>query len=57
MRVHRTTIINLARYRGADRQSYEITLLHLEGLAEPVKASFRYLPELRTRLVALGRQL
>lgn len=57
VRVHRTMIINLARYRGADRQSYETTLLHLDGLAEPVRASFRYLPELRERLGALGRQM
>lgn len=57
VRVHRTTIINLARYRGADRQSYETMLLHLDGLTEPVRASFRYLPELRMRLGALGRQL
>ncbi|MBX3738606.1 MAG: response regulator transcription factor [Candidatus Didemnitutus sp.] len=53
VRVHRTAIINLARYRGADRQSYETTLLHLEGVSEPVRASFRYLPELRERLTAL----
>ncbi len=57
VRVHRTTIINLTRYRGADRESYETTLLHLDGVAEPVRASFRYLPELRTRLAAIGRQL
>ena len=57
VRVHRTAIINLARYRGADRQSYETTLLHLDGLTEPVKASFRYLSELRERLAALGREL
>jgi two-component system LytT family response regulator len=57
VRVHRSTIINVAHYRGADRQSYETTLLHLDGIAEPVRASFRYLPELRTRLVAFGRQL
>ena len=57
VRVHRGTIVNLARYRGADRESYEITLLRLEGLAEPARASFRYLPELRTRLGALGREL
>lgn len=56
VRVHRTAIVNLSRYRGADRQSYETTLLHLDGLAEPVRASFRYLPELRERLAALGRQ-
>lgn len=57
VRVHRTTIINVARYRGADRQTDETTLLHLEGVAEPVRASFRYLPELRARLNALGRTL
>ena len=57
VRVHRATIVNLARYRGSDRESYEITLLHVEGLAEPVRASFRYLPELRTRLLALGLEL
>ncbi len=57
VRVHRGTIVNLARYRGSDRESYETTLLHLTGLAEPVRASFRYLPELRARLLALGRQL
>jgi two-component system LytT family response regulator len=57
VRVHRGTIVNLSRYRGADRESYETTLLHLAGLTEPVRASFRYLPELRARLSALGRQL
>lgn len=57
VRVHRTAIINLARYRGADRPSYETALLHLDGLAGPVRASFRYLPELRARLAALGREL
>lgn len=55
VRVHRTAIINLSRYRGVDRPSYETALLHLEGLADPVRASFRYLPELRERLAALGR--
>jgi len=57
VRVHRTAIVNLSRYRGADRESYETTLLRIDGLAEPVRASFRHLPELRARLVALGRQL
>ncbi len=56
-RVHRTTIINLARYRGSDRQTDETRLLHLDGVTEPVRASFRYVPELRTRLTALGREL
>jgi hypothetical protein len=45
-------IVNLTRYRGADRESYETMWLHLEGLAEPVRASFRYLPELTARPVA-----
>lgn len=57
VRVHRTTIVNLARYRGSDRPTDRTTLLHLDGLAEPVPASFRYLPELRARLAALGREL
>jgi DNA-binding LytR/AlgR family response regulator len=56
-RVHRTAIVNLARYRGAERQTEQTTLLHLDGVAEPVRASFRYLPELRSRLAALGRKL
>lgn len=57
VRVHRTTIVNLARYRGSDRPTERTTLLHLDGLDEPAQASFRYLPELRTRLAAFGRQL
>lgn len=54
VRVHRSTIINLARYRGAQRQSYETTLLTLDGHPEPVRASFRYLPALRECLAARG---
>jgi two-component system LytT family response regulator len=57
VRVHRTMIVNLARYRSAERESYETTLLHLDGLPAPARASFRYLPELRERLAAFGRQL
>ena len=57
VRVHRTTIVNLARYRGSDRPTERTTLLHLDGLDEPVRASFRYVPELRERLAALGRWL
>ena len=56
-RVHRGTIINLARYRGSTRETRETLLVQCDGLAEPVRASFRYLPELRTRLQAIGRQL
>lgn len=57
VRVHRSTIINLARYRGSDRECFETTLLLLTGHPQPVRASFRYLEELRTRLAALGLQL
>lgn len=57
VRVHRTTIINLARYRGSDRQTDQTTLLRLDGLAEPVRASFRFLPDLRARLAVLGREM
>ncbi len=54
VRVHRATIINLARYRGSDRQTDETTLLHLDGLTEPVRGSFRYLHEVRQRFASLG---
>ncbi len=57
VRVHRTTIVNLACYRGSDRSTDRTTLLRLEGLDEPVRASFRYLPELRARLAAHGWSL
>lgn len=54
VRVHRATIINLARFRGSDRQTDETTLLHLDGLTEPVRGSFRYLQEVRQRFASLG---
>ncbi len=57
VRVHRSAMINLLHYRGSDRESFETTLLTLTGQTEPVRASFRFLAEMRTRLVALGRQM
>lgn len=57
VRVHRTAVINLSWYAGSDRQSDETTLLHLRGVLSPVRASFRYLAELRARLGGLGRSL
>ena len=57
VRVHRGAIVNLTRLRRADRESEATTLLHLDGLDAPVHASYRYLAELRTRLLALGRKL
>jgi len=57
VRVHRATIINLTRFRGSDRQSDETTLLHLDGLTEPVRGSFRYLHEVRQLFAAQGWRL
>lgn len=57
VRVHRTTIINLDRYRGSVRQTDETTLLYVDGLSDPVRASFRYLPALRAALAASQRAL
>ncbi len=57
VRVHRGTIVNLLHFVGSQRESYETTLLQFSGLTEPVRASQPHLPELRARLVALGRQL
>lgn len=57
VRVHRTTIVNLARYRGSDRPTERTTLIQLDGLSEPVRVSFRCLPELCLRLAAVGQKL
>jgi len=37
VRVHRSTIVNLAHYRGSDRESFETMLLHFAGHARPVR--------------------
>lgn len=55
VRVHRHALVNLAHLRRADRLSDETTLLSLTGVAEPVRASFRYAHTLRTRLAAFDR--
>lgn len=57
VRVHREAIIGLAHFRGSARVSDETTMLHLAGEAEPVRASFRYLPALRAGLALMGRQM
>lgn len=56
VRVHRLALVNLAHLRRVDRLTDETTLLTMAGVAEPVRASFRYAPELRARLAALGRK-
>jgi two-component system LytT family response regulator len=53
MRVHRTQIVNLARIARYERDDDEHTLLHVEGVAEPVVASRYRWSELRERLAAI----
>lgn len=55
VRVHRHTIVHLTHLRRVDRVTDETTHLTVDGVVEPVRASFRYMPELRTRLAALRR--
>lgn len=55
VRVHRHTIVHLAHLARVDRVTDETTHLTVTGVSEPVRASFRYMPELRARLAALRR--
>ena len=55
MRVHRTQIVNLARVTRYERDSDEHTLLHVQGVADPVPASRDRWNELRDRLGAFRR--
>jgi two-component system LytT family response regulator len=57
LRVHRRTILNLARVEGFEHQDEETTSLRVSGLADPVRARREHWPELRKRLAALGRTL
>ena len=57
VRVHRHVIIGLAHYRAAEVVSSGTSHLKLEGIQAPVPASYRYLPQLRRRLAALGQRL
>lgn len=50
VRVHRTTIVNVARITRIDRVTDSSSLVHLDGVADPVTASYRYLPALREAL-------
>ena len=55
VRVHRYALVNLAHLRRTDRVTDETTLLTVTGATSPVRASFRYADDLRTRLAALNR--
>jgi two-component system LytT family response regulator len=52
VRVHRTTLINLARVTRYERAGPKTILLHLAGRAEPIRASQRAWSGLRVRLAA-----
>jgi two-component system LytT family response regulator len=57
VRVHRHAIVGLTHYRGIDYVPDGTSRLHVAGMNEPLPASYRYVPELKSRLVALGRDL
>lgn len=57
MRVHRTSIVNLARVVRYERDGDEHTRLYVEGVVEPLPASRSRWTELRSRLRALKRPL
>jgi DNA-binding LytR/AlgR family response regulator len=50
VRVHRQTIINLERLRGWRRLTNDTSLITVEGCSKTVRASYRYLGNLRIRL-------
>ncbi|MDF3056251.1 MAG: two component transcriptional regulator, LytTR family [Rariglobus sp.] len=50
VRVHRQTIVNVAHVRAIDRVTEATSHLRLDGIAEPVVASYRYLADLRDKL-------
>ncbi len=50
VRVHRQTIVNVAHVRAVERVSEATSHLRLDGIAEPVAASYRYLADLRVQL-------
>lgn len=52
VRVHRTTLVNLAHATRLERETDATSHLHLEGVAAPVAVSYRFLPALRQKLGA-----
>jgi two-component system LytT family response regulator len=53
-RVHRTTIVNVARVTRIERLTEATSHVHLDGVARPATASYRYLPALREALARRG---
>jgi two-component system LytT family response regulator len=55
MRVHRTAIVNLQRITRYERDRDERTLLHMQGVGEPIAATRKVWPELQAKLEQLRR--
>lgn len=55
VRVHRQMIVNVAHVQRVDRASESTSLLHLDGVSDPVPASYRYIGALRVALSTAGR--
>ncbi len=49
-RAHRHAIVNLSRVQRLERATDATFLVHLDGGGDPVRASYRYLAELRGKL-------
>ncbi|MBS0661230.1 MAG: response regulator transcription factor [Verrucomicrobia bacterium] len=56
MRAHRHTIVNLRHIERVERATDSTFLLHLAGGEEPLRASYRYVAELRERLASATGQ-
>ncbi len=56
LRVHRQAIVSVDRVEGFEHHDEETTLLRMRGHPELVRARRTHWPQLRTRLVALGRE-
>ncbi len=53
VRVHRTTLVNLAHVVRLERETDATSRLHLADVVAPVAVSYRFLPALREKLAAL----
>jgi two-component system, LytTR family, response regulator len=51
LRVHRTAIVNVSHITRIERVTESTSRVHLDGVADPVTVSYRYLPTLREALV------
>ncbi len=56
LRVHRQTIVNIARVEGVTPVDDETSMLRLGGVPEPVRARRQHVPELQSRMAGLGRK-